>query len=602
MILLNLLRSIARAMLPHDIRVAIYRSLKRRKVGHHALTKHQRLLTQAKAHYVNWNLDAALSAVDLALVENPQSQKGMQMKAQVLLAMGRHGDAKDAANSLLSRYPVDKQGRKILAALGEPLPPASKEVAMSFALASRGRPMTYVQGAQYLYDAELFQDALDFVTVGLAALSNEADAKRKSVAALDLLKIRADSLEALHMFPEAMAVFEQLLHSRSSQSRGAAGMARCIFELGDPAKAENIIRAANSRANDQNPWSPLMLDILQAQDKIRDAYQFYRKKPVSLAIAEFFGMPSPSDIDLQSGAYRERSAFLLSEGGPGDELRLSSVYPDLRQHFGSLCISSDPRLTPIMQRTYPEIEFLPVGRYRAEVARDMSDRTEVGHSGIIQCVSNDAATFGRSAGFVASILDTLADVRPNRESFLSSPRRPLKPLPHLRDVWRDRAQAGSNGKPNIGIAWRSMLQSVARNRHYFEVEAFAPIFSMDAQFWITQPRLKEEERAYLSGFQNVSFAEDIDMVDDFEGQLAMMSALDLVIAPFTATGELAAAAGTPTILVAATRSPLWRRNEDGTDIFASNARIVAGQPVYDKAKAVEAAKTEMLRMIKHSSN
>lgn len=583
---LDLLRSIARAILPHEIRVALYRSLKRRKIGRHALTNHQRLLTEAKAHYVSWDLEAALRAINLALVENPESQKGMQMKAQVLLSMGRHEQAKDAANSLISRYPVDKQGRKILSALGEPLPPASKEVAMSFALASRGRPMTYVQGAQYLYDAELFQDALDFVTVGLAALSNEADVKRRSIAALDLLKIRADSLEALHRFPEAMAVFEQLLHNRSSQLRGAAGMARCMLELGEPDKAENILRAANSRSSDQNPWSPLMLDILQAQNKILDSYKLYRKKPVSIAIAEFFGMPGPSEINLLSGAYREANAFLLSEGGPGDELRLSSVYPDLQKHFKRLCISSDPRLTPIMQRTYPEIEFLPVGRYRAEVARDMSDRTEVGHSGIIQCVSNDAVAFGRSADFVASVLDTLADVRPNRESFLSSPRRPLQPLPHLRDAWRDRIKATSSGRRNVGIAWRSMLQSVARNRHYFDVEACAPIFSVDAQFWIMQPCLRGEERDYLATLPNVSIVDDLDMVDDMEGQLAMSSCLDLVISPFTATGELAGAAGIPTLLVAATRSPLWRRNPDGSDIFAPNVTILAGSPVYDKTGAV----------------
>lgn len=358
--ILKKLKSLVRAFVPLSIRATIYQIRKANRIEKHSLSKHQRLLTEAKAHIVRWELRPALEKINAVLDEQPQSQKALQMRAQVLLDEGRLDEAKSAVDDLLTHYPIDRKGRRLLSAMGEAVPVASMKIALDFALSKRGRPRIFVQGAEYLYDASMFEEALEFVSLGMAALANEKDEKRKEATALDLQKIKADCLENLLRFDEAMEEFERLLHHRPVQLRAATGLARCLLELGQASKAENVLRAANSAANEQNPWSPLMLDILQAQGKVYEAYKFYRTKPLSAAIAEYFDMPHPSTINLHSEGNEFKTALLLSEGGPGDELRLSSVYPDLSKFFEKLTISSDPRLIGIMRRTFPELSFLPV--------------------------------------------------------------------------------------------------------------------------------------------------------------------------------------------------------------------------------------------------
>lgn len=406
-----------------------------------------------------------------------------------------------------------------------------------------------------------------------------------------LLLIKADSLFELHRYEEAARIYSDI-NARHLGHKGTVGLARCLLQMNDPAQSEKVY--AEAKGDPDLPWSPAYLDALQAQEKIRESYFYYRERPVSEAIAKLFGMDDPRTIDL--GRMGDKSALLLSEGGPGDEVRLSSIYLDLLPYFKKLCISSDPRLIKIMQRTFPEIDFIPVSRPRGGLGPHAKSRKNVTDKRLHHSVSDQAIAFGQQADFVASILDVLADVRPTLDSFKPHRQRYLAPSADMQSVWR--SVIPQNGRPQIGIAWRSMLQSATRSRHYFDVDALAPILAMDADFWILQPQSSETEVTRLRRMGKVRVPDGMDLVDDIEGQLALMSCLDLVISPFTTTGELAAAAGVPTIFMSGSRNTLWRQRADGTDLFAANAHIVFGTKVDDKKSVISAACGKMSEILK----
>ncbi|WP_192814198.1 tetratricopeptide repeat protein [Nitratireductor pacificus] len=554
----------------------------------HALRPEQRLAVEAKELLSKWDLEAALAKADEALTLKPNLQKALQLRVTILSNLGRLEDARRAVRILGGLYPLDPSARRQMRALELDAPPVSRSIAMHVVEQSGWRASTISQAAQYLYDGEKFEDALDFCVYGMATVSRITDRKRRTTVRNNLIHCRALSLESLHRYEEAIATYEQLFPSGKDNLRATMGVARCSLELNRAEHAETMLRAGYAEQKDPWPFSPLNLDALQAQRKIKESYELYRKKPISAAISKYFNVHvKPSEINIVSGYYRDKSALLLSEGGPGDEFRLCTTYSDLSRLFGRLTITCDPRLTTIMRRTFPDIEFLPTARHRRELVRDMPDRKTLTDATLFQCVSDQAIVVGKDCDLVCSVLDCLADIRPNPETF-EGKGGVLKPLPHLADDWR--RNIGNNCRPQVGIAWRSLLQTVARNRHYLTVDDLRGLSALkNVDFWLLQPGATEEEISQLSSFVSLKIPEGLDLLDDFEGQLAMTSTLDAVLSPFTTSGELAGAAGVPTILLSTTSNTMWRRNKDGTDIWRPNVTIASGVPIHDRVLAMQQA-------------
>lgn len=558
---------------------------KKPAVSHHALKSQQLLAVKAKEALASWRLGEALELVDAALRIDPGMHKALQLRVSILSGMGRTTEAVFAAHELMGRYPLDIGAKRLMRALGVEPPHHTRDTALSVVAGNGWQASSALMAAQYLYDSELFEDALELCLIGLVSVARTTPEKKHNSIKHNLLQYKGLCLEGLHRYDAAIATYEAIVSDPAANKKASAGVARCLLELGQSKAAEAVLSASYAGDDDQTPFSPLLLDILQSQGKILESYQLYRKKPISVAISRYFNAATtPSDLNLCSGQYKDKRVLLLSEGGPGDELRLCSIYPDMKDHIGHLTITCDPRLDGIMSRTFPDIEFLPTTRHRREFVKDMPDRKNLTDITLFQCVSDQAIEAGQKADLVCSVLDTLADVRPSRESFRSR-NVVIKPQPQLRAEWRRRIK--TERRPQIGIAWRSILQTVARNRHYLDVTDLKGLGCLkDVDFWLLQPHATDDEIRQLTSFVNLRIPLGLDLVDDFEGQIAMISNLDMVISPFTTTGELAGAMGIRTLLLSTARNTMWRRNSDGTGIWRKSTQIVSGDPVHDREGAV----------------
>jgi len=519
-----------------------------------------------------WRLKDALDTLDQqVLADDPTDQTGLQLRVQILILLGDLDAAREAVQLLAQSHPIDPEAGRLQLALGMKPDEPSREVAWQHVLATGATPKSFGKAIRYLYRAELFDDCIEFGLLGIASIGRTAKTGATTVMELAFRNWIGMALEGLGQYDRAVDIYGgQLAHPRTAVN-AANGVARCWLELGHPARSEAILRTMNAHPDDPLPFSLLALDVLQAQGKIGESYQLYRTRALSTALAEFFELPSPVDLKLRTGAHK--SALFLAEGGPGDELRLCSIYEDLATLVDDVTITSDPRLAAMMERSFPGIRFLSTERHRMDIAKPIEDRTLINDRGLYHFLSDRAVEVGRTKDVVCSVLDTIAEVRPDKEAFLSVTPSPLVPDGDLREYWSARIGAG-DGKLKVGLAWRSMLGSVARNRHYLQVDDLARLGGLkNVEFWLLQPTPTPEELERLAELIDFKIPDGLHLIDDLEGQLAFASCLDVVVAPFMTTAELAAAAGTSTAMLSVTQSTLWRRRPDGTDIFRPNAHI-----------------------------
>lgn len=208
-----------------------------------------------------------------------------------------------------------------------------------------------------------------------------------------------------------------------------------------------------------------------------------------------------------------RRILVWGEQGVGDEILLSSCLSDLIARAGRVVLDFDPRLAPLLRRSFPTAII----------------------GGAEDCDAHIAV--GSLPGLF----------RPSLAAFPSDGGW-LVPDPVAVRLWRQRLDALGPGL-KVGICWRSGLTTGDRRHEYTALLDWAPVFAVpglvlvNTQYDDARAEIAEAERAHGVAIHQWP---DLDQRNDLDRVAAMLRALDLVIAPAVSVGELAAAVGTPT--------------------------------------------------------
>jgi tetratricopeptide (TPR) repeat protein len=218
-----------------------------------------------------------------------------------------------------------------------------------------------------------------------------------------------------------------------------------------------------------------------------------------------------------------KTLLAWAEQGLGDEIFFAGVLPDVIRAAGHCVVECDARLIPLYQRSFPGAEFVPKQSPAHERTRqpDIDWQTPIGS--LPRWFRPTLESFPRAGGYL-----------------VADPRRV--------DVWRQRL-AALGPEPKVGIGWRSMRRSTARDLHYTDLDQWAPILSVPG---VTFVSLQYDEcRAELDAARRrfgveIHVWDDLDQRNDLESVSALMTALDLVIGPTTTPQIMAGALGVPT--------------------------------------------------------
>lgn len=260
--------------------------------------------------------------------------------------------------------------------------------------------------------------------------------------------------------------------------------------------------------------------------------------------------------------------FLIADEGVGDEIRTAQYLEELTERF-TVTATCDPRLTSLLQRSFPSVDFVGVPRRVRGLLNPVHDGR---HSDIIlashlpahcdpHVAAADHVTFGQNLTF-----NRFAGTLPRADTGAY-----LVPDPAL-------AVPKEGDRLKVGLVWKSHLSGGTRRMMYLGVEQLEPLLDVDGvDFWSVQHAIGPEEAAYCSA-HGIRQIEDVDLFDDFEGLAAHLASMDLVIGISTVPMELAAAVGTPTWLLGFSPENYFYRTGGGrtpVDQLSRNSTVIA---------------------------
>jgi len=220
------------------------------------------------------------------------------------------------------------------------------------------------------------------------------------------------------------------------------------------------------------------------------------------------------------GDYVEGVLLAWGEQGIGDQILHSSMLEQLRACARQLMVAVDPRLVPLLQRSYPDIRVLslaelPAGGFDVQVA--------MGDLGV--------------------------HLRKNRESFPLQRRGFLRADPALTQQLRLRQ--GAAGRLSCGISWRSTNPAVGELKSMALSDlaaliALPGVKCVDLQYGDTA----DERRALreTAGLELVHI-DDVDNYYDIDALASLIDACDIVVSVSNTTVHLAGALGKPTLVM-----------------------------------------------------
>jgi Flp pilus assembly protein TadD len=239
------------------------------------------------------------------------------------------------------------------------------------------------------------------------------------------------------------------------------------------------------------------------------------------------------------------SGTLLAWGeqGIGDQILHCSMLDDLRQRVRRLVVAVDPRLLPLMHRSFPNIEFIAL----SDILRfdDFDAQLSLGDLG---------AFFRRSWSEF-----------PERTAFLKADSERTRQL---------RSSLSAERQLVCGISWRSSNARMGKFKSavlkdFVTVLATAGVTGVDLQYGDTSA-----ERAALQRETGLELAhlDNIDTFNDIDGLAALISACDMVISVSNTTVHLSGALGVPTTVMlphALGRLWYWHENKDHSPWYPS---------------------------------
>ena len=248
-----------------------------------------------------------------------------------------------------------------------------------------------------------------------------------------------------------------------------------------------------------------------------------------------------SDL-LPTGAYRskrkfiqpqwdgnikeEKTILIWREQGLGDEIFFSTCLSDIHSTNLNIILECDPRLISIFKRIYPKF------RIRAELldSKFMSLNTDfdqhIAIGSLPKYFRQNINSFRNKTN--------LWTLDPLKSDFVKN-----KLLPYRNKIL-------------IGICWRSGKLSIERNANYTALKDWEPLLiNPDYQFVNLLHGDCEQEIAQVERLLDITILRwsDIDLKNDLEAVLALVSELDCVSSVGTAVSTISAAAGVPTLLL-----------------------------------------------------
>jgi len=362
----------------------------------------------------------------------------------------------------------------------------------------------YAAGEDHAAALPHFERALALRPNYPAALINKAASLRETSRAAEAVSLLEQAITLTHVHPQAHA-------------QALAGLAQARHSLGQIDEARRLYRDALAREpNDAETQWNYALASLTAGDFAAgwQAYAWRWRKTVPPLPHRAWPWPVWTENDIAG-----KRLLIWGEQGLGDRLLLLQFLPALIEDGAKITLETDPRLIPLLQRSFIGVDFAPEGTYADP---ELLLRQFDGH-------------------------------RPLGDLAVTAP--PGQPILRV-DPVRARALAdkyrGDSRDRLVGLSWRSANPTLGAAKS-LPIADLAPLAAIAGlRFVCLQYGPTSEEHAALRALFGDRYIVDtgIDAQNDLAGLADQIAALDLTVTVSNVTAHLAGALGRPVWLLA----------------------------------------------------
>ena len=292
---------------------------------------------------------------------------------------------------------------------------------------------------------------------------------------------------------------------------------------------------------------------------------------------------------LRSYPYKEKNKkqTLVPEKDICGEAFNALYYRALNKTIGKFYVVCDARLSRILRQNFPFINFIPkTPRYMHD---QNQERFNYLNYGLRDFLDNDSAQKTLGSKFFS------IDYSEHHEKLETQKGRIngwLKPNKILRNRWRKKL--GRN-KKLIGVCANSTLRSRIRDMHMIGMDKWDKIFKLPGYKFINlNASLTDEEiDEYSKKFKIEFINPKIDLFNDFDNLLSIMSLLDIAIVPPNNMMDFSAALGIKSIVFSPSNiMQAWAVNNNNY-IFSENVKFIFPEEKENKNKKM------VMQAVKH---
>lgn len=360
---------------------------------------------------------------------------------------------------------------------------------------------------------------------------------------------RGVNLSNNDQFDEAIGHFEKVIELKNALTQAIIQRGRCHWEMRRWKEAEQDFLTAYSMDPDNTdiPWTVSLMNLQMGkfveasktfegrwQSKKFDSPRLKTKQP------RWFNGSGYKDI------------LVWSEQGIGDQILYCSLLRKVKEQTPEVTVMIDYRLSPLFERTMPDIKFIP----QNAVVKEIDAQIPMG-------------------SIAMEFIKSIDDIRKFRTDPYLVP-----------DYGRSSAiRAGLNLASNeklIGISWQSGAPRIG-NHKSAKLEEFMPVFNIpNTRFVSLQYGDHYEEIADLERQHGirVELVLDVDNTVDIDGLAALINACDAVVTVSNVTGHIAGAVGTKTFLLDSNKLWYWNNTHGRENLWYSSVNT------YRKATAI----------------
>ena len=303
---------------------------------------------------------------------------------------------------------------------------------------------------------------------------------------------------------------------------------------------ENMLTNSNSNSNEINAISIDSIKFFLALNylsigRLSDGWHYYDSGLQPSISPEFRRNPTRNFPVRMWDGHKDLNKKVLfwGEQGVGDQIMFASCLPDLIESGIKIIVECDKRLVPIFKRSFPDILECRESSYDGTPNKNPTFQDFDLHF-----------PFGSMMRLCRKELDMFN----KSKQYLKFDENFKKQI----ELKIDALKSNNKQKIKIGISWRSGKLNPERNKHYTHLVDWRSIFEIDnTEFYNLQYGECEDEILEVEKLYDIKIIrfEDVDLTNDLDLTLALISNLDLVITVNTAVRSLAASIGKPVFLM-----------------------------------------------------